>query len=174
MGLRTATLTATRTFAGLINTSIRTAITAVSINPTQTGGLYLGPFNIPQDMDTTRPSDLTWRITRVSGTTNTLTVVNWHLILTRCPIGATPADHAWDYETSVPIDWPLNDAVEFTFDNGSGHTFDPGAFAPTDLVGIRIEKPIGDPSDRFPNSINLPLAFRFTYSTKFPWLPVQI
>jgi hypothetical protein len=74
----------------------------------------------------------------------------------------------------VPNGWTTVQPQLITIDNGNGRTFEANTFPATGRIGFRVQRNGPAAADTYAQSTDLAQYATFLYSTKFPWLPVQI
>ena len=174
MGLRYESVAAGRSFASVTDQTIGQSIICKRIAASALGGFYCKPFQLPQDFDPTKPIDVAVLIhTAVNSGVDGQHVrlrVNW----TEAIEGVLNDVHTITYDWPVPNGWLTSNPLVVLIDNGNGHTFDAHQFSNTSTLGLRIDRNGIATEDTYAQATDLAEAIRLTYSTKFPWLPVQI
>ncbi len=174
MGLRYGTIPGTRFFGTAANSAIGLALIAVRTTPTLLGGFFCSPVKIPQDADPAKPSNVTILLNTAANSLVNGQVVQLQLqttiivppVITELPV--LTANFA------VPNGWLITQPQLVTFNNGNGRTYNPGQIPANARIGIRVTRNGPAAADTYAQSTDLAQYVTFTYSTKFPWLPVQI
>lgn len=163
--LRSMALPFVRTFLTTTSGSIG-VMTTRSVASGANGGLYVGQFRIPPDMDVTEPSNV--RFLMATGAAGPASVQTIRILLVDTYVRGTGSSTSTTlgYNWSTPVSWALDDNRVVLFDAGSGRTYDGNRFAVGDFVGLRISRNGAHPNDTYSKSIHLSESLIFEYTAK--------
>jgi len=153
--LRRIIIPSTRIYASVTNSTIGQYLAAFSVTATQLGGQYLTPFQVPVDMDLTKPCKLKILISPATSATTNGQVIRFSLAETHVADGGTRTETTLDYDWNVPDNWATTSNNEITIDAGSGSTFAGNTFQQGQFIGLRIARNGVASQDTFDKSVNI-------------------
>lgn len=174
MGQRYQSLSFGRAFGSTALALIGTTVNALRSTPTLLGGVALNPFRLPQDFDPRRPVSLFCMINTAANSAVNGQQLQFQLTTTIITPGVITELGTLTFNWPVPNGWLTTQPQIFFIDNGNGVTYDPNTFPATGRVGVRLVRNGPAVLDTYAQSTDLATYLTFLYSTKFPWLPVQI
>lgn len=155
-----------RTYGSVTAHYIGTTIVAHYVNAGSTGGFYLLPIRVPDDMDVTQPSSVRIVAAPVQDATTNGQAVRFYLQQTRVSQGGPPDASVVTFDWDVPDDWTTNDCNLVLIDNGNGRTFEGDTFENGDTLGLRIIRMGGSASDTFDKGVKFADCIAFEYTAK--------
>lgn len=145
---------------------IGSAITARYVNYNSTGGFYLLPIRIPDDMDVAEPCSVKILVNPVFNVTTNGQVIRFYLQQSHVADGGSMNTTSINYDWDVPDNWTTNDYNVVLIDNGNGRTYEAGAFANGDTVGFRIARLGTAAEDTFNKAVKIAEYLQFEYTAK--------
>lgn len=130
------------------------------------GGLYVGQFRIPADMDVSEPSNVSFLVgTGAAGPASVETV---RILLVDAYVRGSGASTSTTlaYDWPAPVSWALDDNRVLQFDAGSGHTYDGNRFVEGDYVGLRISRNGLHVNDTYSKTVHFSESLIFEYTAK--------
>jgi hypothetical protein len=148
-------LPASRLHASATTNTLGQSITAVTIGPTQLGGLFLPPFRTPRDYDQSRPARLYLGIFNPSGAAHAAgdLAIRTTLDLATPDVGLSPDD--WTENYAIEANWVPQRyrAIEIT---NAGEPALPARYLSNfSVLGIRIARNGTDPTDTWPGTLGI-------------------
>lgn len=144
---------------GAIGGYIRSVVCPISAS----AGFYCGPLKLPSDVDLSRPMIVTLLVATVLASIDDGEDVRFFLAAQAARDGVLSSAATLFQSWPVPDGWSAGDPRSFSFDNGNGVTFDGGTFAPTDVVGMTVQRLGGATEDTYQRSIYLAMGVALTY-----------
>ncbi|MCH7591719.1 MAG: hypothetical protein IH989_02910 [Planctomycetes bacterium] len=162
---RSIALSYVRNYPTTSNGSIG-VMTTRSVATGTNGGLYVGQFRIPPDMDVTEPSNVWFLI--ATGATGPGSAQKVRILLVDTYVRGTGSSTSTTlgYDWPAPVSWALDDNRVVMFDAGSGRTYDGNRFAVNDFVALRIIRNGVHPDDTYSKTIHLAESLIFEYTAK--------
>ena len=141
---------------------LTTQIVAAGTN----GGVYVGHFRIPADMDVTQPSNVSFLLATGAAGPASAKKVRMLLVDTYIRGSGASVSTTSSYDWTAPVSWALGDNRIVQFDAGSGRTYDGNHFVDGDYVAMRISRNGTHPSDTYTQSVHFSESLVFEYTAK--------
>ncbi len=149
----TLPLFSSRVFGSVTNTILGSAVPAGQVGASSSGGHYMQPIVVPDDMDVSASSSLKVFVAPAANSLVNGQYVRFTLVATTMAHKGARVDTSFNYDWPVPDGWLASDNELVTLDNGSGFSFDPDLFTPGQLVGFRITRDGPNAADTFAQSL---------------------
>ncbi len=162
--MRRIVIPSARVYGTITPSLLGQAIAAFYVGATQTGGHYLTPILIPDDMDVAKSCNVEILISPQTSATTNGQAIRFQLSDTRVADGGTRADANLTYDWSVPTNWVTTNNNVITLDGGSGYSYAGGTFQHGQHLGMRIARLGTAAEDTFDKSVFLGEYAIFEYT----------
>jgi hypothetical protein len=139
---------------------------AVLVTASQDAGFLVAPFQLPDDMDPSRPSTITVMIRPGSPQFVPGGTVVIRLASTLVNADGSMTDHQNDFQWPAPDPFTNLMCLPILLDSGSGYTYAGGFFLAQQRVGLRLTRQGTNVNDTFVRTTLFNAALLFTYSQR--------